>query len=104
MLAFPKRTALAIALPLGALAIFGGSVAFAQTGGDGSPSSTPSQAPTPAPDGTSPTTPTTPGTHGMHDSADCPNMGGSDSAAPDSGSTTGTSFHRMRGPASSNFQ
>lgn len=103
MLAFPKRTALAIALPLGALAIFGGSVAFAQTGGDGSSSSTPSQAPspTPAPDGTAPTMP---GTPGMHDSADCPNMGGSDSAASAGGSTTGTSFHRMRGPASSNLQ
>jgi hypothetical protein len=95
MLAFPKRAVLAVALPLGALAIFGGSVAFAQAGGDGSSSSTPSQAPSPTPDGATPTTPTTPGApHQPGDNADCPNMGGS-------GSTTGTSFHRMRGPSGS---
>ena len=107
MLAFPKRTLLAVGLPLGALALFGGSVAFAQTGGDGSSTTTPSQTPSPAPGGgAAPTSPTTPGTPRQHDPANCPNMGGSQSTqSGSSGSSTGTSFHRMRGPgASSNLQ
>jgi hypothetical protein len=109
MTALPKRALLAVGLPLGALALFGGSVAFAQSQGDGSSSSTDTpaqQAPSPTPGGSAPTAPGTPGTPGTHDPANCPNMGGSGSSgAPANGSITGTAFHRMRGPASaSNYQ
>ena len=75
--------ALAIALPLGAVALVGGSVAFAQSGGD---SPTPAPQTTPAP--TDPGTPATP----KAGKEDCPEKGGA------SGSTSGTSTrHQHRG-------
>ncbi|OAI39656.1 hypothetical protein AYO38_07325 [bacterium SCGC AG-212-C10] len=96
MSVLPKKTALALGVPLAALCLFGGSVAFAASqGGDSGPSSILAQEPSPtttppATDGgPDPATPATPKTPRSHDSADCPNMGGEKGA--DSGTGTGTS-------------
>lgn len=92
----PKRLLLLGAAPVAIAAMYGGSVAFAQSS-EPTPSTTPQQT-TPA----TPTDPTTPGTpsspRDAHSSADCPNMGGSggsggtSDSSQDSGSTTQTRF------------
>jgi len=75
-----KVRALAIALPLGAVALVGGSVAFAQSGGD-SASPTPAPQTTPAP--ADPGTPATP----KAGKEDCPEKDGS-------GADSSTRSHR----------
>lgn len=82
--------ALAIALPLGAVALVGGSVAFAQSGGD---------APTPAPQTTpAPANPGAPATP-KAGKEDCPEKGGA------SGSTSGTSTrHQHSGGSTASAQ
>lgn len=89
----PKRLLLIGAAPFAVAALYGGSVAFAQSG-EPTPSTTPQQT-SPAP--TNPTTPGTPGTpKGTHDSANCPNMGGSGGSSDSSqgsGTSTQTRFH-----------
>lgn len=89
----PKRLLLLGAAPVAVAALYGGSVAFAQSG-EPTPSTTPQQ--------TTPANPTTPGTpggpRGTHNSADCPNMGGSGGSggssdnSQGSGSTSQTRF------------
>ena len=83
--------ALALALPLGAVALVGGSVAFAQSGGDAFAQSG-GDAPTPAPQTTpAPANPGAPATP-KAGKEDCPEKGGA------SGSTSGTSTrHQHRG-------
>ena len=96
----PKRLLLIGAAPFAVAALYGGSVAFAQSG-EPTPSTTPQQT-SPAP--TNPTTPGTPGTpRGGHSSANCPNMsgsGGSSDSSQGSGMSSQTRFH-SRGAHSS---
>jgi hypothetical protein len=88
---FSRRTIIAGAAPFAALAIFGGSVAFAQAGGsDTSSTDIKAQQADPTPTTpASPTNPTPPGTpKGDHSSANCPNMGGSGTGMPGAGHGT----------------
>lgn len=98
MQGLPKRVLIAAGLPVAVAAIYGGSVAFAQSG-----------EPTPSADGTpaAPTNPapTNPGTppNGTHNSADCPHMGdsGGSSDSSQGGATQQTRFapRGSRGPS-----
>ncbi|MGE3073558.1 MAG: hypothetical protein AB7N24_05650 [Dehalococcoidia bacterium] len=89
----PRKILLAGAAPFAIAAVYGGSIAFAQSG-----------EPTPTPnDGSTDTTPApdapTPPTHAPGDMANgCPGMGGSDSSdsSDTSGATTQTRFRPMR--------
>ena len=84
MQGLPKRVLIAAGLPVAVAAIYGGSVAFAQSG-----------EPTPSADGT-PAAPT-------HNSADCPHMGdsGGSSDSSQGGATQQTRFapRGSRGPS-----
>src|SRR4029077_19139779 len=82
-----KRVLLAAAAPFALAAVYGGSVAFAQSG-----EPTPSSDGTTPPQQTDPTpTPSTPG-NGQHDPSNCPNMGGSGDSSGGSGSSQQTRF------------
>lgn len=84
----PKRLLLLGAAPFAVAALYGGSVAFAQSG-EPTPSTTPQQT-SPA-DPSNPTSPGTPGgPRGTHSSADCPNMGGSGGSGGSSDSSQGS--------------
>ena len=89
----PKRLLLIGAAPFAVVALYGGSIAFAQSG-EPTPSTTPQQT-SPAP--TNPTTPGNPGTpKGGHSSVNCPNMGGSgesSDSSQDPGTSPQTRFH-----------
>ena len=80
-----KRLLLLGAAPFAVAALYGGSVAFAQSG-EPTPSATPQQ--------TAPAAPTDPsapgGPNGHHSSADCPHMGGSGGPGGSSDSSQGS--------------
>lgn len=96
----PRKLLLAGAAPFAIAAVYGGSIAFAQSG---EPSPTPSAGSTdtaPAPDAP------TPPTHAHGDMKDgCPNMGGSGSSdSSDTSGATQTRFRQTRGaPSGSAF-